>query len=528
MKWRHFALTALVLFAVAGQGVNCQTPAEAFSGGEYRFPLAASPTTLDPARTADVYSITIIQQIFDGLVQFDENLNVVPGLARSWQVSRDGLRYTFDLREGVRFHNGRRVGATDFVYSFTRILDPEVRSNAAGLFSRVVGARAFQQGDDSAVSGLRAIGPHELEIRLTEPYPPFLTILAMKSAKVVPREEVEKPGSSFGRDPVGTGPFQFVEWQPDTKIVLTANKDYFEEPPRLSGVVYPLYPGVQSDRMLKDFLEGRLESLTVDSPDHRSILEKKGYPLLRKPAMSLLFYGINCDRKPLNDKRVRKALNLAIRRDGIISLMRTHMVARGIIPPGMPGYNPDQEGYPFDIGGGRALLAEAGYPGGEGVPSLRFLSASRSDIARKELDMVKANLEAIGMSIQVYFETDWTAFEEALINREFDLFRFMISSDIPDPEDSVLALFTSASPYNFFSYNNQEFDQLMEKTKREVDPLERAALFRKLEAIVMDDCPIIPILHPVFEGAFQPYVRGVGLNALGSQYIPMKKIWFEE
>jgi len=529
MKPGQFTLIFLFLVFFMASSANCQTPGPGpYKGRQYRFPLPASPASLDPARAADISSITIIQQVFDGLVQFDGNLNVIPAIARSWRVSRDGFRYHFFLRDGVRFHNGRRVEARDFVYSFTRILDPKVKSNAAGLFSRILGARAFQEGKDSDVKGLRALGPQELEIRLAEPYPPFLTILAMKSAKVVPQEKVEKPGSSLGRNPVGTGPFRFVQWQNDSRIVLKANRDYFEGPPLLDGITYLIYPGVQSDLMVKDFLEGRLESLTVYSARNRSDLEKKGYRFQRKPALSLLFYGINCAHGPLRNPKVRRALNFALKRDAIVFLRERHVVARGVIPPGMPGYSPDQKGYPFDPERGRALLAEAGYPEGRGIPVLHFWSASRSEIAQKELAIVKENLEAIGISIQIHYETDWKAFENVLKNKDFDLFRFRISPDIPDPEDSVLALFSSGSAYNFFSYTNHRFDRLMERTRKEVDPLKRAELFRKVEGIAVEDCPIVPILHYVFEGAFQPYVRGVELNALGSQYIPMKKIWFEK
>ncbi len=522
-------MTIIVLSSLMGSWGNCQQSApERIVGGQYRFPLLGSPTTLDPARTADIYSITIIQQVFDGLVQFDENLNVIPAIARSWRVSRDGLNYHFYLRDGVRFHNGREVKAEDFVYSFTRILDPNVQSNAAGLFSRIAGTRAFQEGKASFVEGLQVLGPRELEIRLVEPYPPFLTILAMKSAKVVPREEIEKPGSFFGRSPVGTGPFQFVEWVPDSRIVLRASKGYFEGRAPLDEITYVIYPGVQSDQIKKDFLGGGLDNFTVHSAEDHTDLKKQGYQLFRKPSLSLLFYGINCAREPLRDSKVRRALNLVLKRDAIVSVTERHIAAKGVIPPGMPGYNPDQKGYPFDLESAQALLAEAGYPGGEGIPVLHFWSYSRSELAQRELEIVKESLAAIGISIQVHFETDWASFEELLKNREFDLFRFVIYSDIPDPEDSVFALLSSDSPYNFFSYRNEDFDRLMGRTRKEIDPLKRAELFRTIEGIVLENPPVIPVLHFVFEGAFPRYVRGIKFNALGTQYIPMKKVWFEE
>ena len=167
---------------------------EVRAGGAYRAALPWSPRTLDPAFSTDIYSVTLIQQIFDGLVQFDQNLNVVPALATSWKVSSDGLVYTFNLRSNANFHNGRQVTAEDFVYSFTRILDPKEESSALNFFQRVKGAAAYRNGESKEVVGLRAIDAYTLEITISEPFAPFLSVLAMSDGKVVPREEVERLG----------------------------------------------------------------------------------------------------------------------------------------------------------------------------------------------------------------------------------------------------------------------------------------------------------------------------------------------
>ena len=155
-----------------------------------------------------MYSVTVIQQVFDGLVQFDKDLNIIPAIAKSWKISPDGLTYTFYLREGVKFHNGREVTAKDFVYSFTRILDPETKSSSSDFFDRILGAKEFMDRKAKEVKGLIAEDKYTLKIILSEPYAPFISILAMKGAKVVPREEIEKSGIDFGKSPVGTGPFQ--------------------------------------------------------------------------------------------------------------------------------------------------------------------------------------------------------------------------------------------------------------------------------------------------------------------------------
>jgi len=200
-------------------------------GGIYRKPLEFNPKTLDPALSIDQYAVTVIQQIFDGLVQFDKNLNIIPAIARSWKVSSDGLTYTFYLREGVRFHNGREVTAEDFVYSFTRILDPETKSSSSDFFVHVLGAKEYLDKKAKDVKGLISLDKYTLKILLSKPYSPFLSILAMKGSKVVPKEVIEKLGIDFGRSPVGTGPFKFVSMKEGDEIVLEANPHYFEGRP---------------------------------------------------------------------------------------------------------------------------------------------------------------------------------------------------------------------------------------------------------------------------------------------------------
>src|SRR4030042_5324734 len=167
-------------------------------GGTYRRPLQFVPRTLDPAFSTDIYAVTVIQQLFDGLVQFDKNLNIIPAIARSWKISHDGLTYTFYLREGVKFHNGREVTTEDFIYSLTRIIDPKTKSPAANFLDRVKGFKEFQEGRSNYVTGLKSKGRYIFETKLTEPYSPVLSILGMNKFKVLPKEEVEKLGVAFG------------------------------------------------------------------------------------------------------------------------------------------------------------------------------------------------------------------------------------------------------------------------------------------------------------------------------------------
>jgi ABC-type transport system substrate-binding protein len=521
----------LSLFFACQQGSDETTEKagpEPRRGGTYRAALPWSPRNLDPAFSTDIYSVTLIQQIFDGLVQFDRNLNVVPALASSWIVSEDGLTYTFTLRNDAKFHNGRQVTADDFVYSFSRILDPKEESSALSFFARIKGADTYRKGKSNEVVGLKAPSQHVLQIILEEPFAPFLSLLAMKSSKVVPREELEGRNMDFGHHPVGTGPFRLESFEPD-RIVLVANSDYYEGSPYLDKVVYSVYPGAQNERIAEDFLAGSLEG----APFYGVILEKMSgksdYQLFRKPSLSLMFYGMNCATGPLADPRVRQAIKHATNKSRILhEVYKDQFVeAKRILPPGMLAHLPAEAASEYDPGKAKALLSEAGYDQGS-LPPLVMLSASRSPSAQKEFSFLIEDMAAVGISLQIRYETDWPKFEALLRQREFTMYRYAWFADIPDPDNFLGVLLASRSPYNFMGYENQQVDALLSEALTQVDPLKRAALYREAEDVIVKDAPMVPLLYLNFESAFQPYVKGLQISALGAPYIPLKKIWLDK
>src|SRR5262245_29527743 len=256
-------------------------------GGIYHKPLELEPPTLDPAIQTDQYAASVAQQVFDGLVQFDANLNVVPCIAKSWQASYDGLVWTFHLRQGVKFHHGREVSADDFVYTFTRILHPRTASPRAWLFARVQGAKEFLAGTAERVEGLQALDAYTLQIMLSQPYAPFISILGMIQAQVVPREEVERLESAFGRRPVGTGPFRFVNWVAGEQITLEANEEYFEERPFLDHLHYRIITDRQ--RAMAEFEQGILEDTVLPNHQPTPLRSDPRFKFFRKPLLATLF-----------------------------------------------------------------------------------------------------------------------------------------------------------------------------------------------------------------------------------------------
>src|SRR5215471_16776769 len=278
-------------------------------GGTYHKPLRAEPLTLDPAFLTDVYATSVAQQMFDGLVQFDANLNVVPSIAKSWEASRDGLVWTFHLRQGVKFHHGREVHADDFVYTFTRILDPRTASPRAWLFERVQGAEKFRAGVAERVEGLQALDAYTLQITLSQPYAPFITLLGMAQAQVVPREEVQRLGAEFGRRPIGTGPFRFVNWVAGEEIALEANEAYYDGRPFLDRLQYRIIKNYQD--ILAEFAKGALEEvdLTLTSPERTPLSRDPRFRFVRKPLLTTAFLWLNMSQGPLSKSEVRQAIN---------------------------------------------------------------------------------------------------------------------------------------------------------------------------------------------------------------------------
>jgi peptide/nickel transport system substrate-binding protein/oligopeptide transport system substrate-binding protein len=498
-------------------------------GGVYRRPLGNDPATLDPVRVSDLYGRAVTEQIFDGLVQFDQTLSVTPSLARYWRASRDGLVWTFTLRQGVHFHHGRELTSDDVVFSLSRILDPKIQSGASELFSGIEGAQEFREGRASQVSGLRAVDRYTVQVTLREASTPFVSVLALGHAKVVPRDVVEKRGDAFGREPVGTGPFQFSSWERKKEIVLTANRDYFGGAPRLALVVYRIYPGELSDVMCRDFDRGELEESPVP-PVCRAKVSDPRYQYVRRVTFSVRFYGLQTRLKPLADVRVRRAIAHAIDRDALLNdvFAGRFQPAPGILPPGMPGYNPQIKPMGHAPARARELLREAGYPEGRGLAPITLWSGARSERLERELEMVTRQLAAVGIRSEVRFETDWPTFSRQLAEGRLPMFVYAWYADVPEPDNFLSRLFYSRSPRNLTGYTNPVVDNLLLQARAEKELERRSNVYRRAEQIIIDDAPVIPIWHYPFERLFQGNVRSVEVNGLGDPYIPLRKIWLEE
>jgi peptide/nickel transport system substrate-binding protein/oligopeptide transport system substrate-binding protein len=509
------------------------TTPEAKFGGTFRRMLGYNPSTLDPALLSDIYGRTIVSQIFDGLVQFDTNLNPLPALAEFWEASRDGRTWTFALRRGVKFHHGREMTAHDIAYSFTRLLDPVQPLPAAELFRYIQGAKKSMQEKPQSVEGLRVLDRYTLQIVLDKPLAPSLVVLGLAHAAIVPQDEVEKQGKHFGHAPVGTGPFKFVQWTPNQEIVLEANDQYYEGRPFLDTVVFKIFSGVKLEETFAEFLKGNLEETIIPS---NKIEEVSGDPAYQKyqrfynPMLNLIYIGFNTRVSPFDDRRVRQAFNYAVNTEAIVKEVtkRGSLVAHGALPPGMPGYDPNLPGYAYDPSKARRLLAEAGYPGGTGFPKVQLWSAHKAESTKAELAAYQKYLADLGVKVEVHFAPNWPAYKEMLEQGKLPMFYLAWFADIPDPDNFLSPLLYSASPTNRTFYHNPRVDRLLEQARQELDYTKRIVLYREVEGIVHDDAPWIPQHHDVVDYLYQPYVQGVEINYLGKRVIPLKKVWFQK
>ena len=499
-------------------------------GGKYSVALSSEPESLDPAFITGIYAVTVANNLYDGLVEFDEDLNIVPAIAKMWRISRDHCTYSFDLRKGVKFHNGREVTAEDFAFSIRRILHPDTHSPVASLFLNIRGAKSFHDGRADMVTGIEVLDRYQLKITLDQPFSPFLSILAMVNARVVPMEAI---GGGFSKNPVGTGPFRFDRWRPGQEILLTANEQYYQQRPYLDTLYFQIYPNIEWEKVFTNFERGYLDHSIIPSNKYDEIQSSPAYlaryQLVSKPTLSLVYVGINCRQKPLDDPRVRRALTMAVDTEAVVKSItkRGSIPAKGILPPGIAGFDPHLRSYGYNPVQARELLAQAGYPGGEGIPPLDIWTVSKSESVKAELAAYRKSMAAIGITLNPRVAENWKHFIEMINAKKAPLYYAAWYADYPDPDNFLFVLCHSASRTNRMGYENITIDRMLERARQEVDYIKRIQTYRDVQDQVMHDAPLIPQHVNSFNYLFQPWVKGIEVSYLGAAYIPFRKIWID-
>ena len=459
--------------------------------------LYVDPPTLDPHLTTDATSARIIVEVFGGLVTIDPDLDIVPDLAESWDISDDGRVYTFHLRPDAKFHDGRPVTAHDVQWSLERATDPLTESPVVDQYlGDIVGVEEKLAGDAATVSGVRFIDEHTIEITIDEAKSYFLAKLTYPTGFVLDRENVEDNPRWF-REPNGTGPFRLSEYVVGETLVLARNEHFHLGPPNLEEVEFILSGG--TSLLMYENDEIHVAGVGLADLDRLNDPGNDLFPELRTaPAsFSVNYIGLNVNEPPLDDVKVRQALNLAIDKQEIASVVLGDLVepADGILPPNFPGYDESVRGYQFDPVRAKQLLEESKYGDDlENIPPITITTPGNFG-ANVSLDMeVILQMWKTNLGITAEFQqTEFATFLKDLHKGRFQMFDIGWIADYPDPENFLDILFHSESTNNHTHFSNAEVDALLEQARVETDAAKRYSLYNQAEQMILDEAPWVPL-----------------------------------
>ena len=472
--------------------------------------LVAEPVNLDPAQVTDVNSTRVGRRIAETLVSFaEESTQIVPWLAESWTISADGLQYTFKLRKGVRFHDGTPFDAEAVKLSIERQINPDHPANKLGKYP-------FANYFFGNVKAVEVLAEDRVAFLLKEPRASFLAVLCAPAASIVSPAAVRKHGADYALTPVGTGPFRFASWDRGQRVVLERNPGYWRGPVPLERVVFR--PVAEDQARLTELLTGAIDLIVGVPPDFVAQLEANPkFTVLKQVGAHVWYLGINNQKKPLDDKRVRQALNYAVNKEAIVRdvLKGTGSISLGPVLPGTWGAEPSLKPYPHDPERARKLLAEAGHPNGFTTTLWVPESGSGMQSPVAMATVIQSNLKAVGVTAQMQ-TIEWGAFIAKLRSREQELFALSWMAGSEDPDMVMYPLFHSSqwtpNGPNRAMYKNERFDDLLTRARQTTDQAKRAVLYREAQQILYDEAPWIFIDHEVQIAALSKRVQGFKLH----------------
>jgi ABC-type transport system substrate-binding protein len=506
MPGKHLLGAALALVLALPAAGGAARADDVKQGGSMVVTYKDDISTLDPAIGYDWQNWSMIKSLFDGLMDYKPGTtDLVPDLAESYEIAPDGLSYTFKLRPGVKFHNGRELTAADVKWSIERAVRPETQSPGQGFFNMIAGFADVTSGKAKELSGIEVVDPHTVRIRLSRPDATFLHVMALNFGFAVPKEEVEKYGQDFGKHPVGTGAYKMTEWTLGQRVVFERNPDYYKPGlPKLDKITFEV--GQEPLVALLRLERGEVDVLGDPIPPAK-FLEVINDPTLKKNIVKggqlhTGYVTMNVKSKPFDNRLVREAVNHAINKDRIIKIINGRAVpANQPLPPAMPGYDPDYKGYAYDPAKAKALLAEAGLAKGFDTvlfamntdPNPRIAQAIQQDLAEVG---IRAELKALAQANVIAAGGDehgapmiWSGGMAWI-------------ADFPDPSDFYGPILgcNGAVPggWNWSWYCNRELDKKAAAADAITDPAktaERLKAWRGIFTSIMDDAPWAPVFN---------------------------------
>jgi oligopeptide transport system substrate-binding protein len=490
----------------------------------FRMNLSAEPPTLDWSLATDGVSITVIENLMEGLTQFNDQLRPQPAVAKRWAVSPDGKTYTFYLRDDVFWTDGKQVTAYDFEYSWKRLLNPKTAAEYAYFLYDIQNAYEYNSGkirNPDAV-GVNALNPLTLQVHLKKPIVFFPSITAFTGTYPQRKDLIEQYGDHW-TDPkylVTNGPFKLTEWRHEYKLTLAANLTYYAGRSKLDLI--QMFVVNERATALTLFETGDLDF--VNLPPEAIPFYQKANDYIQAPLLRGYYYGFNVTKKPFDDVRLRRAFSMAIDRTELPRILKGGEIPTSSwIPKGIMGYNPEV-GLKFDPASARRLLAEAGYPNGKGMPMVSLVYNTEpvnTLIAENIQAQWKRNL-----NVQVNLDNqEWKVFLTRLKTDTPQIFRLGWGADYPDP-DNFMVLFTTDSGNNRTHWGNRRYDLLIAKAAAETEPEPRRKMYDEAQRILTEqDVPIMSLFIHMQNLLIKPYVKGLKLNAMELLYL--KQVWLD-
>ena len=501
---RHLLTTAAIAFALPALA---QEDVEAApQGGQMTVTYQEDVATLDPAIGYDWQNWSMIKSLFDGLMGYEPGTTTLrPELAESVEISDDGLVHTFALKDGITFHNGREITAEDVKYSLERVTDPETQSPGAGFFSMIEGFDQWNAGEGEGLSGVRVVDDKTVEITLSRPDATFGHVMALNFASIVPREAVEESGPDFGREPVGSGAYRLAEWTPGQRLVFERFEDYHRDGvPKLDGITFEI--GLDPTVALLRLQQGGAD-IPGDGIPPAQFLQVMNDPaqaedVVEGGQLHTGYVTMNTQMAPFDDPAVRRAVNMAINKDRIVRVINGRAVpANQPLPPTMPGYADDYEGYAYDPEGARAMLEEAGHS----LPIQTELFVMNTDPNPRIAQAIQQDLAAIGIEAEI---RSLAQANVIAAGGEADQAPMIWSggmawiADFPDPSNFYGPILgcdgATQGGWNWAWYCNEDLDARAAEADSITDPArqgEREAMWRQIYLDVMEDAPWAPVFH---------------------------------
>ncbi len=484
--------------------------------------------TLDPALVRDTGSATYVLEIFSGLVKMNTELELTADLAAEWEVSADGLVYTFHLRPGIRFAEGREITSADVIFSIERALSPSMASPISVVYlGDIAGALEYHEGATDAVAGLSAPDARTVRIELQRPAAVFLSKLTHPVSFVVDSEEVDE--FEWFKDPNESGPFLLWRWREREEIILVRNDEY-HTPARLEGVTLAIVGGGEG---LLGYETGEMDIVPIGGRNvdrFRNSGELFSEDYRAAPQLSLFYVGFNTQVAPFDDVHVRRAFVLAIDMEKInrVTFRGHEQTANGILPTGLPGNDPNREALGYDPEEARRELSLSRYGSAENLPDVTFLMAGSGLLPSQDTEAILHFLrENLGVTVRMQ-AIDFADFllEMEDPNHRHQMIRFGWVADYPDPDNFLEFLFLSGSPENATHYSNPEVDALLEEARVEPDAARRYELYRQAEDLIIKDGVVLPMQFGMDHYLVKPYVRGFTPTSSMQEW--MSSVWIDD